>query len=211
MNRDEWERLDKMASRAPGNLSGGQWAELIEYARDQIGQFAAPNADWFRKQSEYESSKAQEETRLAEQLKAPTPAPEIDRVQQDREQLMAVFKVGGMDANTVKLVEFLIRLIPLEKFQPANVLRPAKENRELLDFMMVRHCRGLVESDGMGLLDAYKATDKMYKQTNGSTATRFSRLSKKKAPAGDVHGEKYDQPLHPDIVEFLEKYHDTHP
>ena len=97
MNLNQWERLDKMATRAPGNLSGYQWLELIEFAREQIGQFAEQNAYWFRKQSEYESSKAQEETRLAEQLKTPAPEPKIDPVKAVREQLMAVFKVdpGG--------------------------------------------------------------------------------------------------------------------
>jgi len=216
MNLDKWARLDKMATRAPANLSGYQWSELIEFARDQLGQDAAQAAYWQRKQSEYESSKAQEETRLAEQLEAP--ALEIDPVKAVREWLMADFGIENSDAATNMLVEMLIKQIPPKMFDPA------KPDRYWIDRDMFDHVRNQVEVEDLNLLDAYKATDTFYDWPKGSTATRFSRLSKMELPAvgfreiaGDIDGEVVvtkehsGKPKHPDIVAFLEQHSQRRP
>ena len=94
MNLNQWGRLDKMATRAPENLCSIQWEQLIQFAQSEMEN---DEVYWQGRLSVYEAGRAQEETRLAEQLKTPAPEPKIDPVKAVREQLMAVFKVdpGG--------------------------------------------------------------------------------------------------------------------
>jgi hypothetical protein len=216
VNLDKWARLDKMASRAPANLSGDQWSELIEFARDQIGQDATQDSYWQRKQSEYESSKAQEDKRtgqagqrLAEQLE--NPAPEIDPVKVVREKLMADFKIERMDKKTVMLVEMLIKQISPKAFEAV------KTPQEIKDHRLISYMRDLVEHYSLG--DAYIKTDDDLGLSEGYTAKRFSRLAKEEFPAvgfremaGDIKGkvvvtkEESGVPKYPEVNAILDKH-----
>ena len=99
------------------------------------------------------------------------PVPESNHIEAARAVLQQTFGVTQMDAATIKLVEFLIRQIPPDMFQPADT------DLRWLDFVFFDILKYLVEEQGSVLADAYREIDRVFDQPPGRTAARFDSLS----------------------------------
>ena len=196
---ERWNELSELFRYDPHVVSESQYRELISYARTRIHT----DPDYW--QGKVAGYKEQIKQRRDEWDSRKEPAPKPDPAKEVREELMESFCIGSMDDQTIKLVEFLIRAIPPEKF------KPAKPARSWLDQAFFDHVKRLVEVEGMKLTNAYEENDRVFEQRPGSTATRFSRLRLKTASGAEwspdgVKRVRTDHPLHPEVIEFCKKH-----
>ncbi len=200
---ERWNQLSKLIRYDPRCLSESQYRELISYARTRMD---ADPEYWQGKVKEYKKQlqRLREEWDNREESQ-----PAYDYVKETRLKLVADFteyyRKEYDEDGIPHLIDFLIRAIPPEKFQPAEV------SRSWMDSAFFDHVKQLVEENGMLLHKAYIKNDEDFNQPPGSTATRFSRLSKKKAKGAEwsadgVKKVKTDQPLHPEIIAFRKKH-----
>jgi hypothetical protein len=206
ITQEKWHELSDLFHYDPRCISESQLLEMISFANGQLKLGLTGQTEyWQAKKNQY-----------AEQLEllrdewnnreAPSPKPNLVRIQ--REKLIAEFNKYYQEEydedGIPHLIDFLIRQIPPEKFQPAETAR------SWMDQAFFIHVKQLVEADGMSLTDAYKENDRVFEQRPGST---FSRMRKKKATAAEWtptgwKKDKTDLPFRfPEVIEFC-KMHD---